>query len=345
MPMIKALRREITIVAVVFLVGMVVGWLLLGWVIAPVVWTDGAPIDLQQSYRSFYLRTLAIAYASGAVTPDDLRLLGKGERWTTDQMLAEVNQLAAGPNGGIYQNLINGLNQLKAQEGTTATSAPPAAAGGVSPLAIVGVVVVVGAVVFLSIQVARRGRGGAPATPGAPRAATRAQAGKAAAPPAVWAGETEAPLREFTMTYALGDDRFDMSNAIETGGGMFLGECGMGISETIGVGDPSKVTAFEVWLFDKNDIRTVTSVLMSDHAFKDPTLKTKLAAKGDAVLAQPNALITLETAALRVRAIVTELEYGGGQLPDRSFFQRLQVVMAAWPVGDSDATQPGALVN
>jgi hypothetical protein len=44
------------------------------------------------------------------------------------------------------------------------------------------------------------------------------------------------------------------------------GECGVGISETIGVGDPKKVTAFEVWLFDKNDIQTVTKVLMSAHA-------------------------------------------------------------------------------
>ena len=142
------------------------------------------------------------------------------------------------------------------------------------------------------------------------------------------------------MTYVLGDDRFDMSNAIETPGGMFLGECGMGISETIGVGDPSKVTAFEVWLFDKNDIRTVTAVLMSEHAYRDLTLKAKLAAKGDAVSAQLNAVITLETASLRVRAKVVELEYGAGQLPEKSFFQRLHVVMAAWTTGDGGVTQP-----
>jgi hypothetical protein len=143
----------------------------------------------------------------------------------------------------------------------------------------------------------------------------------------------------------LGDDRFDMSHAIETQGGMFLGECGMGISETIGTPDPSKVSAFEVWLFDKNDIRTVTSVLMTEHAFNDPALKTKLAVKGDTMLAAVGAPITLETATLRVRARVTELEYGSGQLPPDSFFERLQVVMAAWPIGDSGLTQPGDVLS
>ena len=47
----------------------------------------------------------------------------------------------------------------------------------------------------------------------------------------------------------------------------------LGVSETIGVGSPNKVTAFEVWLFDKNDIRTVTKVLMSDHAFNDDAIR------------------------------------------------------------------------
>jgi len=88
------------------------------------------------------------------------------------------------------------------------------------------------------------------------------------------------PVAQFMTTYVLGDDLYDDSFSIDAPDGSFLGECGIGISETIGVGDPKKVMAFEVWLFDKNDIRTVTKVLMSNHAFNDEALKSRLAAKG-----------------------------------------------------------------
>jgi hypothetical protein len=80
-----------------------------------------------------------------------------------------------------------------------------------------------------------------------------------------WEGVGQPPLGHFFTTYQLGEDTYDESFSIETPMGEFLGECGMGISETIGVGDPDKVTAFEVWLFDKSDIRTVTKVLMSQY--------------------------------------------------------------------------------
>ena len=93
----------------------------------------------------------------------------------------------------------------------------------------------------------------------------------------------------------LGDNLFDDSFSIESAAGEFLGECGVGISEAIGVGEPKRVTAFEVWLFDKSDIRTVTKVLMSDHAYNDGNLRAKLASKGEPVLAQADVPFTLET--------------------------------------------------
>lgn len=344
-PMIKAMRREIMIVLIVFLVGVLVGWLLLGWVIAPVVWTDAAPRHLQTSYRDFFLRTVAIAYNGNAITADDLNTF-VASNWSYDGVLTELNRLKAGPGGDTYNKLIDTLDFLKSQAGSAAGQP---AEGGVSPVVWLLLLLVVVAAAILSVAVVRRAGGSAQvAASGAPGAAgtvSRAQAIARGAPVLAWPGESEAPLRQFEMTYVLGDDRFDMSNAIETPSGMFLGECGMGIGDTIGTPDPSKVTAFEVWLFDKNDIRTVTTVLMSDHAFNDATLKTKLAAKGDAVLAKKDVIIPLDTATLRVRAKVTELEYGSGQLPERSFFQRIKVVMAAWQVGDSGVTQPADVLK
>ena len=73
---------------------------------------------------------------------------------------------------------------------------------------------------------------------------------------------------------------YDNSFSIEDANEAFLGECGVAISETIGVGSPEKVTAIEVWLFDKEDfVRTITKVFVSEHAYNDPAIRSKLEPK------------------------------------------------------------------
>ena len=74
------------------------------------------------------------------------------------------------------------------------------------------------------------------------------------------------PITQTMTTYVLGDDLYDESFSIDTQAGEFMGEYGVGVSEAIGVGEPKKVTSLEIWLFDKNDIKTATKVLMSQHA-------------------------------------------------------------------------------
>jgi hypothetical protein len=138
------------------------------------------------------------------------------------------------------------------------------------------------------------------------------------------------PLARFQSNYTYGLDTYDDSFSIENANGDFLGECGVGISESIGTDTPKNVTAFEVWLFDKNDIRTVTKVIMSDHAFFDEALKAKLAPKGEPVLARENEVIVLETASLIINAEIKDMEYGTGTLPPQSFFERFAIELSAW---------------
>jgi hypothetical protein len=137
-------------------------------------------------------------------------------------------------------------------------------------------------------------------------------------------------MSQFMTTYMLGDDLFDDSFSIDSPTGEFLGECGVGISESIGVGEPKKVTAFEVWLFDKNDIQTVTKVLMSEHAFSDDKLRTRLSAMGDPFLVQPGMETELETATLRLVARVVDMAYGSGASPTDSYFERITLELAVW---------------
>jgi len=139
------------------------------------------------------------------------------------------------------------------------------------------------------------------------------------------------PIARFRTAYTRGHDTYDDSFSIENANGDFLGECGVGISETIGAATPKNVTAFEVWLFDKNDIRTITKVIMSDHAFFDEALKAKLAPKGEPVLARESETIVLETATLIINAEITEMDYGAaGDMPDASYFDRFTIELSAW---------------
>lgn len=149
------------------------------------------------------------------------------------------------------------------------------------------------------------------------------------------------PIVQFMTTFLHGDDLYDDSFSIETSSGEFLGETGVGISETLsGMGDAKQVTALEVWLFDKNDIRTVTKVLMSDHAFTDDALRAKLAPKGEAVNIEPGKKILLETATLRVQARIVDLSYKADAMPPKSVIDRITIELAAWQREGQAAPRP-----
>jgi hypothetical protein len=137
-------------------------------------------------------------------------------------------------------------------------------------------------------------------------------------------------MAQFMSSYQLSDDLFDESFSIDSPAGEFLGECGVSISETIGVGEPKKSTALEVWVFDKNDIQTVTKVIMSAHAFADAAIRQRLEAKGEPFLAEKGGQAVLETATLRLVARIVDMAYGEGALPEGSFFEKLILELAIW---------------
>jgi hypothetical protein len=146
---------------------------------------------------------------------------------------------------------------------------------------------------------------------------------------------TEAPAGEalgtFRTIYNLGDDIYDDSFSIESASGDFLGECGVGIGDVMGAGEPKKVSAFEVWLFDKNDIQTVTKVLMSKYAHNDEATRNQMAAKGDPILADNGTVVTLETESLLVEARIVDMSYGQSALPAESFFDQMTIEINAYP--------------
>ena len=131
------------------------------------------------------------------------------------------------------------------------------------------------------------------------------------------------PIMQWSGTYTLGQDNYDEFFTVETPNGDFLGESGVGILETIPGTSPKQVVAFDVGLFDKTDITTLSRVLMTPRAFNDPSVQAKIEANpmAEAVLAEPGKEFSLETSALRVTATIDDLEFGGAN----EYFEKLKI--------------------
>ena len=139
------------------------------------------------------------------------------------------------------------------------------------------------------------------------------------------------PVAQFMSTFLAGDNYYDDSFAIELDdeNKTFLGECGSGISESITIEGTKKVIATEVWIFDKNDISTITKLLVSESAYNDEELRAKLAPRGDLFIAREGEKFELETQTLRAQATVVSLEYGEGEQPNH-VYDKVTVEIAVW---------------
>ena len=328
------------------IIGLIIG-LIFAWGIWPVRWNNASPGHLRSDFQTYYIKSVAENYERErnwelARKRLGLDLEGRyANPWvnrpaTLEETLERIAALEEVQEGTPTDRLIK---KIAAEEGLTpeATEAEETAPSqeGMSLWTVLGLVLIVMALVagafFLLAR--SRSRKAGPEEPKSKRAGAYGTVVETKGEAEVVEGEAGPPLSSYKATYELGDDFFDPSFSIEREG-EFLGECGIGISESIGVEDPKKVTALEAWLFDKSDIKTVTTVLASDYAYDDPALNAKLEAKGKDVKvlrAEPGMEIKLETTALRVRVKVKEVDYPTEtKLPKNSHFEKLSVELRAW---------------
>ena len=138
------------------------------------------------------------------------------------------------------------------------------------------------------------------------------------------------PLTRFVTTYNMGDDIYNESFSIDRPTGEFLGECGVDIAQVLDDGPPKKISAFEIWLFDKQDIRTPALILMSEQAYQNDSLRTQLEAKGPAVLADNGAEYTVESKKLRLKVRVMDVLYSGIGTFGQCVFSHLSIDLSVW---------------
>ncbi|HWQ46057.1 MAG TPA: hypothetical protein VN376_04275 [Longilinea sp.] len=141
---------------------------------------------------------------------------------------------------------------------------------------------------------------------------------------------SDEPVLQYVSSYKYGEDHFNDTIDIMDPSSEYLGNCGVSISEVIGVGSPKKVCALEVWLFDKGDIKTVTKIVMSEHAFNDQTFRRRLETKGELLLPQVEGRYLFETEKLQMEVRIVDIAYGRSPLPANSFFDRMILELNVW---------------
>jgi hypothetical protein len=330
------LKKPAVAAAISALVGLILG-LIWAWMVQPVVWKDVPPTQLGTVYQEQYLRMAVDSYS---VHPDNAMAFQRYQ--SLGSAGAKVLETIKSNPGNLNAEAISTFEKVIQQEAAVQT---PGAVSGQAPaktslsssILIILVAVILFALVGYGIlrYLIPLFRNTSTASPTATTRMTNISSQTEV--PAYESSVQDQPISQFVTTYTLGDDLFDDSFSIDSPSGEFLGECGVGISETIGVGDPKKVQAFEVWLFDKNDIQTVTKVLMSPHAFNDVATFQRLQAKGEPFMVERGKQVVLETAALQLVATVTDAVFGQGALPVDSFFDHLTLEISVWSKAGSPA--------
>lgn len=330
MELIVARLKKLPILPIALFIGGLLLGLLIAWVVVPVQFVDATPSSLRADLQEDYLRMAIDSFRLNS-NPDlavqRWQNLGSGAQSAYNSI--QANPKEADPSvikayGDLITSVLSaGAEQPAADDANGSSSLIRTAVIGIGIVLILGVVATVGLYIFRLLGDRSRGEGTAMMQSSEiSRNAEKTNFENLGLAP---------PITQTMTTYVLGDDLYDESFSIDTQGGEFMGEYGVGVSEAIGIGDPKKVTALEIWLFDKNDIKTATKVLMSRHAFGDPAIRSRLEPKGELVVVERHGQILLETATLQLLATVVALEYGKGPLPPESYFERITLELAIWP--------------
>jgi len=322
-------QRAILAGIVGLVVGCIFGWMVVGWILFPVTWTNADPWDLRPGQKETYVSLVADSYSVNS--DGDLarqRMEGFGNEEISDVLakLIEEREKAGDAEG---KRRIQYLGTVLDSTPSVATPSPePSPETGTarifstvrSMLPICGLVLllllIVGLIALIIFRIVRQ------RIPGMPDEGREEELIPGERPGGV-------ALGRFVTTYGFGDDGYDTSFNIETHGadGEFYGACGVGFSEVLGEGSPDKIAAFEVWLFDKTDmdnVQTVTKVLMSEFAYKSEVLREKMKDRGEAVLVEKGQTIVIDGVGLRLSAEIVDFAYGSDpSLPPNSYLETL----------------------
>ncbi len=305
-----------------FIAGLLIGWLIIGWWLWPVNWINADPWDLRPEFKVEYVKMAADSYTVEG-NQDLLRKRFAG--WPKDDLakvIAEVEKSEPGRMRVAPLKDILGVSPQATPQPVQGKAGGKGLLGCLWPLLLLLMLLAVALLVGSWLWRRRQ------AVAGPARAETESRVLEP-----VEATEVQIPtglVCTHRAVYTFGDLRFDETFPVEAEDGTYFGECGIGVLETAGTGDPPKVIAFDVWLFDKDTARTVNKALASRYAWSDETYRDMLASKtstGEVVPAEPGPVMEIETPLLRMEVVVDDLGYGDGEGIADTYFTKLAVTL------------------
>lgn len=316
------------LLALAFGAGALVGWLVLGWWLFPVQWRNAKPTDLAPGYQIDYLAMVADSYAqNGDLTLARQRLEGfdpERIREVADYLESEQLTLQAQRLRNLVQVAGQPVSPTAAPATPTTEPQMPAVATTLGQrLRLVGGVILLTVLLIIGVVA------------GAAWLASRG--GREARPAGVEEPRTEAApswmVREATLEYPVtagfmaGNSGYKESFQIKDSFQRLLGDCGLMVAEGLGTVPGDQVPALQLWLYDKEDGRTESITLLSEHAFRDRSLFAQLEGAGRVERAEAGKVLYLETANLRLEAEILGVSYveAIGDLPPNAYFARLDV--------------------
>jgi len=343
-----------------FAVGLLIGLVVLGWYVFPVQWTNAGPGDLAGGYREDYLAMVAESFArngnaelarmrlrtfDAAAIHQAVEALNKRGLVVEAQQVRALSGLLPGaPVAAVATQTTapavrvtpGALPALPSIPGTQPGSPLLSRLGLIAVVCVGTALFVIGAPMFVVWLTRRRSRLPLPErTPGpaevkpaaaAPVRATPRDRASVMRPGPGWEIR-EVELGESVATeYVPGEVRYRESFQIKNAKDETVGECGVRIAETLSIPDRRYPPAFDVWLYDRLDDRTVKAVILTDQAYSERAQRQQLAGKGQPIQPVTGKILSLETANLHLEAELVDFEYGQPTDPAvQSFFNRFVV--------------------
>jgi hypothetical protein len=331
-------------IAGAFAVGLLGGWLVLGWWLAPRPVSNATPAQLAPALRTLYVQTAADAFVreSNDLSRAGLRL----NSFSREQLEAVFTELLADPSVSPVSR--SNVTELAAKlaiapalaTAVPATTAPPSSGGTASSgwarwlALLVGALALLGAGAWLVRRALRSGSGtaGGPATLpadedfGHARAATR---GRGSAP--AWRPGRLYLDDTITTRYRAGDEPFYQSYLVHDERGVLVGSVSMQ-SQLIG-----SVNTVDIWLVERdNDAaegETPLVTFAAQAAVADGIFRARLSDR-QLMPATPGAHAQLESPHIlldiRVRAVEPD--------PDLAALQLSDLTLSLTPTRPSPAT-------
>lgn len=314
-----------------------------------VSWVDGDPSRLHQSWQNEWVRGL------------EARLRAPQSQADGQANIAALLGAVDDPVGIITAENISNPQLRALADQVQATAAPTPPSGGIVAnivLPIVWIIVFVIVYVLLFFLWAflvwpyvrdAMGLGGPKQVDDGAAALTTQKikedriAREALTKSVVVANQYGNPIIRKPSLFKAGFGNYDDSFNIETEEGTYYGEAGASIAER--VGENNGATAIEIWMFDKDQFaETPTGIFVSEYAFNDPAIRSRLETRGTLVKIADGAQIVLETPALYIEATIMKFAYDASATTPNSVLTELTTQIIAWSkAGVAAGTVPVAM--